>query len=262
MEKETRTAGVHPEGKRKRERRMKRGKVAKRNDSPSEEQTEMKMAHCQCHKTGKDGAKNTRDTDWKEIDRALEMLDGASEGWDEGLKLRPELMKYRIVTEDETWLHHFGPETEADNRVASCKFTKEIEIQKYTFGRLRVFENKVLRKIFGAKRDDVTEEWRKLHITELHALYYSPDIIRNIKSRCLRWAGHVARMDESTNAYRVLVGRPKGKRPLGRPRRRWEDNIKMDLREVGYDDRDWINLAQDRDLWRAYVRVAMNLRFL
>ncbi|KAJ4443868.1 hypothetical protein ANN_05655 [Periplaneta americana] len=126
--------------------------------------------------------------------------------------------------------------------------------------RLRVFENKVLRKIFGAKRDEVTGEWRKLHNTELHALYSSPDIIRNIKSRRLRWAGHVARMGESRNAYRVLVGRPEGKRPLGRPRRRWEDNIKMDLREVGYDDRDWINLAQDRDRWRAYVRAAMNLR--
>ncbi|KAJ4427876.1 hypothetical protein ANN_23882 [Periplaneta americana] len=126
--------------------------------------------------------------------------------------------------------------------------------------RFRVFENKVLRKIFGAKRDEVTGEWRKLHNTELHALYSSPDIIRNIKSRRLRWAGHVARMGESRNAYRVLVGRPEGKRPLGRPRRRWGDNIKMDLREVGYDDRDWINLAQDRDRWRSYVRAAMNLR--
>ncbi|KAJ4450726.1 hypothetical protein ANN_02156 [Periplaneta americana] len=120
--------------------------------------------------------------------------------------------------------------------------------------RLRVFENKVLRKIFGAKRDEVTGEWRKLHNTELHALYSSPDIIRKIKSRRLRWAGHVACMGESRNAYRVLVGRPEGKRPLGRPRCRWEDNIKMDLREVGYDDREWINLAQDRDQWRAYVR--------
>ncbi|KAJ4435933.1 hypothetical protein ANN_18555, partial [Periplaneta americana] len=126
--------------------------------------------------------------------------------------------------------------------------------------RLRVFENKVLRKIFGAKRDEVTGEWRKLHNAELHALYSSPDIIRNIKSRNLRWAGHVARMGETRNAYRVLVGRPEGKRPLGRTRRRWEDNIKMDLREVGYDDRDWINLAQDRDRWRACVRAAMNLR--
>ncbi|KAJ4428734.1 hypothetical protein ANN_25727 [Periplaneta americana] len=126
--------------------------------------------------------------------------------------------------------------------------------------RLRVFENKILRKIFGAKKDEVTGEWRKLHNAELHALYSSPDIIRNIKSRRLRWAGHVARMGESRNAYRVLVGRPEGKRPLGRPRRRWEDNIKMYLREVGYDDRDWINLVQDRDQWRAYVRAAMNLR--
>ncbi|KAJ4431417.1 hypothetical protein ANN_20014 [Periplaneta americana] len=101
--------------------------------------------------------------------------------------------------------------------------------------RLRVFEDKVLRKTFGAKRDEVTGEWRKLHNAELHALYSSPDIIRNIKSRRLRWVGHVARMGESRNAYRVLVGRPEGKKPLGRPRRRWEDNIKMDLREVGYD---------------------------
>ncbi|KAJ4437952.1 hypothetical protein ANN_13891 [Periplaneta americana] len=128
--------------------------------------------------------------------------------------------------------------------------------------RLRLFENKVLRKIFGAKRDEVTGKWRKLHNTELHALYSSPDIIRNIKSRRLRWAGHVAHMSESRNAYRVLVGRLEGKRPLGRPRRRWEDNIKMDLREVGYDNREWINLAQDRDQWRAYVRAAMNLRIV
>ncbi|KAJ4433908.1 hypothetical protein ANN_16221 [Periplaneta americana] len=116
------------------------------------------------------------------------------------------------------------------------------------------------RKIFGAKRDEVTGEWRKLHNTELHALYSSPDIIRNIKSRRLRWAGHVARMGVSRNEYRVLVERPKGKGPLGRPRRRWEDNIEMDLREMGYDVRDWINLAQDRDQWRAFVRAAMNLR--
>ncbi|KAJ4434049.1 hypothetical protein ANN_16368 [Periplaneta americana] len=125
--------------------------------------------------------------------------------------------------------------------------------------RLRVFENKILRKIFGAKKDEVTGEWRKLHNT-LHALYSLPDIIRNMKSRRLRWAGHVARIGESRNAYRVLVGRSEGKRPLGRPRRRWEENIKMDLREVGYDDREWINFAQDRGQWRAYVRAAMNLR--
>ncbi|KAJ4449196.1 hypothetical protein ANN_00593 [Periplaneta americana] len=123
-----------------------------------------------------------------------------------------------------------------------------------------MFENKVLRKIFGAKRDEVTGEWRKLHNAELHALYSSPGIIRNIKSRSLRCVGHVARMGESRNAYKVLVGRPQGERPLGRPRRKWKDNFKMDLREMGYDDRDWINLAQDMDRWRAYVRAAMNLR--
>ncbi|KAJ4450010.1 hypothetical protein ANN_01417 [Periplaneta americana] len=95
--------------------------------------------------------------------------------------------------------------------------------------------------------DEVTEEWKKLHNTELHALYSSPDIIRNIKSRRLRRAGDVAHMGESRNAYRVLVGRPEGKEPSGRPRRRWEVNIKIDLREVGYDGRDWINLPQDRD---------------
>ncbi|KAJ4452188.1 hypothetical protein ANN_03706 [Periplaneta americana] len=84
----------------------------------------------------------------------------------------------------------------------------------------------------------------------------------SVQNSRLRWAVHVARMGESRNAYRVLVGRPEGKRPLGKPRRRWEDNIKMDLREVGYDGRDWINLAQDRDQWRAYVRAAMNSGFL
>jgi hypothetical protein len=100
--------------------------------------------------------------------------------------------------------------------------------------RLRVFENKVLRKIFGPNRDEVTGEWRKLHNRELYALYSSPNIIRVIKSRRLRWAGHVARMGERRGAYRASVEKPEGRRPLGRPRRRWEDNIKMDLREVGW----------------------------
>jgi hypothetical protein len=97
-----------------------------------------------------------------------------------------------------------------------------------------VFENRVLRRIFGPKRDDVTGEWRKLHSGELHNLYSSPDIIRQIKSRRMRWAGHVARMREGRNVYRVLVGKPEGKRPLGKPRRRWEDGIKMDLTEIGW----------------------------
>ena len=126
--------------------------------------------------------------------------------------------------------------------------------------RLRVFENKVLRKIFGAKRDEITGEWRKLHNSELHALYSSPNVIRNLKSRRLRWAGHVARMEQYRNAYRVLVGKPGSKRPSGSSRHRWEDNIKMDLREVGCDPRDWITLAEDRYQWRAYVRAVMNLR--
>ena len=114
-----------------------------------------------------------------------------------------------------------------------------------------MFENKVFRKIFGAKRDKITGEWRKLHNAERHALNSSPNIIRNLKSRPQRWSGYVARMEQSRNAYRVLVGKSKGKRPLGRPRRRWEDNIKMDLREVGCDPRDWIVLAEDRDQLRA-----------
>jgi hypothetical protein len=95
--------------------------------------------------------------------------------------------------------------------------------------RLRVFESKVLRSIFGPKRDEVTGEWRRLHNKEFYALYSSPNIIRVIKSRRLRWVGHVARMGERTGAYRALVRKPEGRRPLGRPRRRWEDNIKMDL---------------------------------
>jgi hypothetical protein len=97
-----------------------------------------------------------------------------------------------------------------------------------------VFENRVLRGIFGPEGDEVTGEWRKLHSGELHNLYSSPGIIRQIKSRRMRWAGHVARMGEGRNLYRVLVGKPEGKRPLGRPRRRWEDGIKMDLREIGW----------------------------
>jgi hypothetical protein len=100
----------------------------------------------------------------------------------------------------------------------------------------------------------------KLHIDELHSLYSSPNIVRVIKSRRLRWAGHVACMGERRVVYRVLVGRPKSKRPLGKPRRRWEDNIKMDLRELGIDGANWIQLAQDRVQWRAFVNTVMNLR--
>ena len=98
-----------------------------------------------------------------------------------------------------------------------------------------MFEYKVLREIFGAKRDEITGEWRKLHNAELHTLYSSPNIIRKLKSRRLKWAGHVARMEHFRNVYRVLVGKPESKRSLGRLRRRWEDNIKMNLRAVGCD---------------------------
>jgi hypothetical protein len=93
----------------------------------------------------------------------------------------------------------------------------------------------------------VTGEWRKLHNEELHISYSSSNIIRTIKSRRMRWAGHVARMGEKRNAYRILVGKPEGRRSLGRPRRRWVDNIKMDLREIGWGGVDWFHLAQDRD---------------
>jgi hypothetical protein len=124
-----------------------------------------------------------------------------------------------------------------------------------------VFENRVLRRIFGPKRDEVTGEWRKLHDEELHDLYSSPSIIRIIKSRRLRWAGHVARMGPNRNVYRLLVGKPEGKRPLGRPRRRWVDNIRMDLVEVGWGDVDWIGLAKDKNRWRALVNSVLNLRF-
>jgi hypothetical protein len=125
--------------------------------------------------------------------------------------------------------------------------------------RLRVCENRVLRRIFGPKREE-DGLWRKLHDDELHSLYSSPNIVRVIKSRRMRWARQVARMGKGRGAYRVLVGRPEGKRPLGRPRRRWEDNILMDLREIGIDGTNWIQLAQDRVHWWALVNTAMNLR--
>jgi hypothetical protein len=126
--------------------------------------------------------------------------------------------------------------------------------------RLRVFENRMLRRIFGPKRNGVTGGWRKLHNEELHNLYSSPSIIRIIKSRRMKWAGHVARMGEKMNVYRLLVRKPEGKRPLGRSRRRRIDNIKMDILEIGLGVVDWIGLAQDRYRWRALVNAVMNLR--
>jgi hypothetical protein len=118
----------------------------------------------------------------------------------------------------------------------------------------------MLRRMFGPKRDEVTREWRRLHNKELYALYSSPNIIRVIKSRRLRWAGHVTRMGERRGVYRVLVGKPEGRRPLGRPRCKWEDNIKMELREVGWG-MDWNGLAHDVNRWRAFANAVMNLRF-
>ena len=126
--------------------------------------------------------------------------------------------------------------------------------------KLRVLENMVLRRIFGSRRDEVTGEWMRLHNEELNDLYCSPDIVRVITSRRMRWAGHVARMGEERGVYRVLVGKPEGRIPLGRPRRRWVDNIRMDLQEVGYRYMNWTGLAQDRDRWRTLMSAVMNLR--
>ena len=120
-----------------------------------------------------------------------------------------------------------------------------------------MFENRVLRRVFGPKRDKVTGDWRKLHKEELNDLYSLPNIVWVVKSRRMRWAGHVAHINYNYNydrsVHKVLMGKPEGKRPLGRPRCRWEDNIKMDLKEVGRGHGDWMELAQDRDRWRALV---------
>ena len=106
----------------------------------------------------------------------------------------------------------------------------------------------------------MTREWRKLHNEELNDLYSLPNIVRMVKSRRMRWAGHVARMGEDRGVHRVLVGKPEGNSPLGRPRRRWEDNIKMDLQEFVGGRGDWMELAEDRDWWRALVGTVRNIR--
>jgi hypothetical protein len=123
-----------------------------------------------------------------------------------------------------------------------------------------MFENRVLRRVFGPKRDEVTGEWRKLRNEELNDLYSLPNIVRGVNWRRMRWEGHVARMGEERGVHRVLVGKPEGKRTLWRHRRRWEDNIKMDLQEFGEGCGDWMELAQDRDRWRALVSTVKNLR--
>jgi hypothetical protein len=123
-----------------------------------------------------------------------------------------------------------------------------------------VFENKVLRRIFGSKREEVVGGWRGRHNEELHNLYASPNIGRVIKLRRMRRAGHVARMEEMRNVYNILIGKSEGRRSLGKHLRSWEDNIRVVLRAVGWEDVVWIHLAQDRDQWRAVVNMVMNLR--
>ena len=117
-----------------------------------------------------------------------------------------------------------------------------------------MFENRVLRRVFGPMRDEVTGEWRKLRNEQLSYMYSLPNIVRVVKSRRMRWTGHVVSMGEGRGVHRVLVGKPEGKRPLGRPRRRWEHNIKMDIQEVGGVCGDWMELAEDRDRWWALVK--------
>ena len=134
------------------------------------------------------------------------------------------------------------------------------DVQRQDSQEFYVVVNRVLRRVFGPKRDEVTGEWRKLHNEELSDLYSLPNIVRVVKSRRMRWAGHVAHMGEGRGVHRVLVGKPERKRPLGRPRPRWEDNIKMDLKEVGGSCGDWMELTQDRDMWRALVGTVRNLR--
>ena len=120
-------------------------------------------------------------------------------------------------------------------------------------------QNRILRRIFGPKRDE-NGEWRRLHNEELHSLHRSRNIVRVIKSRRWRWAGHVARMERSRSAFKILTGKPTGKRPLGRPRRRWEDNIRMDFEVIGINAGNWVDSSRDRDYWRALVNAALNLR--
>jgi len=125
--------------------------------------------------------------------------------------------------------------------------------------KLRVFENMMLRRIFGPRRGEVMGEWRRLHNKELNDLYSSPNSVRVIKSRRMRWAGHVAHMGEERGVYRILVGKLEGRRLLRSPRRIWVDNIRMYLQEVGCRYMDWIGWAQDRDRWRTLVSAVMNL---
>ena len=123
---------------------------------------------------------------------------------------------------------------------------------------VKVSENRILRRIFGPKRD-ANGEWRRFHNEELHSLYRSPNV-RVIKSRRLRWAGHVARIEEDGSAFKILIGKRTGRRPLRRPWRIWEVNIRMNLKEIGVNARNWVDSAQDRDYWRNPVNAILNLR--
>jgi hypothetical protein len=120
----------------------------------------------------------------------------------------------------------------------------------------RVFENRIMRRIFGPKSNE-NGEWRRVRSVEFHDLYRSPTRVR--KSKILRWAGHLARFKESRSAFKVLIGKPTGKRPSGKPRRRWEDNIRMDLKEMGISTRNWVDSSHDRGYWRALVNAAFIL---
>ena len=124
---------------------------------------------------------------------------------------------------------------------------------------VRVFENRIRRRIFGLKRDD-NGEWRKLHNEELYSLYHSPNIVKVMNSRGLRWVGHVARIDEGRSAFKILTGKPTGKRPLWRHRRRWEGSIRIGHKEIGINTRDWTDSAHDRDYWRVLVIGTLNLQ--
>jgi hypothetical protein len=125
--------------------------------------------------------------------------------------------------------------------------------------RLRMFHNSLLRRLFGPKRDEVMGDSRKQHNEEIRNLCSSPNIIRMIRSRRMRWTGHVARLGEKRNPYMILVGKTEGRKPLGRPRYGWVDNNKIDLRKIEWNDMDWNHLAQDRDQWRPLVNMVMNL---
>jgi hypothetical protein len=138
-----------------------------------------------------------------------------------------------------------------------CSFAWVSDTKRRT---LSVSENRVLGRIFGRKREEVAGGWRRLHNEELHNLYASPHILKVIKSRRMKWVGHIARMEEMKNAYTILVGEPEGKKPLRRPRRRWEDNIRTDLKEIGWEGVDWIHLAQDRNQRRDLMNTVMKLR--